>query len=173
MKSNCLFEAIKAKIKDPKNTRIIYIPKKINDGFHHFLWIKNNTVYHYEDFKNDKSIFFEGVIKTQSLESFEAMILRKKLSRYSPDEKKAFAKKMKFKSINEIGFNNWEIYCPEFDLNNAPKSTPIAKLVMVNTDLTINIIKIEEFDKNTSKICSWKYLSPYCDEWNTIDSSIR
>lgn len=29
MYSNCLVEAIKAKIKDPKAVRIIYLPKKV------------------------------------------------------------------------------------------------------------------------------------------------
>lgn len=30
MYSNCLFEAIKAKIKDPKNVQIIYLPSRLN-----------------------------------------------------------------------------------------------------------------------------------------------
>ena len=46
--SNCLAEALKAWIKDPKNVKIIYLPKKWNHGAKHFLWVKGGKVYHYE-----------------------------------------------------------------------------------------------------------------------------
>mgnify|MGYP002857447552 CR=1 FL=1 len=46
MYSNCLFEALKAKIKDPKNVRIIRLPKEINHGYSHYMWIKDGFVYH-------------------------------------------------------------------------------------------------------------------------------
>lgn len=36
MYSNCLFEAIKAKIKDPKNVQIRLIPPSINNWNLHF-----------------------------------------------------------------------------------------------------------------------------------------
>lgn len=45
MYSNCLVEAIKAKIKDPKAVRIIYLPKKWNNGARHFMWIKGVESY--------------------------------------------------------------------------------------------------------------------------------
>ena len=49
MYSNCLFEAIKAKIKDPKNVQIHLIPPSINNWNLHFYWINksNQTIYHY------------------------------------------------------------------------------------------------------------------------------
>ena len=46
--SNCLLEALKAWIKDPKNVKIIFLPKKWNSDRRHFLWIKDGKVYHYE-----------------------------------------------------------------------------------------------------------------------------
>ena len=45
MYSNCLIEAIKAKVRDPKAVRIIYLPKKWNNGVRHFMWVKNDKVY--------------------------------------------------------------------------------------------------------------------------------
>lgn len=46
MYSNCLFEALKAKIKDPKYVRIIRLPKEVNAGICHIMWIKGDTVFH-------------------------------------------------------------------------------------------------------------------------------
>ena len=42
MKSNCLFEAIKAKIKDPKNVKIHRFPITLNNNQLHFYWINES-----------------------------------------------------------------------------------------------------------------------------------
>lgn len=49
MISNCLFEAIKAKIKNPQNIRIHVMPISINNGQLHFYWVNiaENRMYHY------------------------------------------------------------------------------------------------------------------------------
>ena len=41
--SNCLLEAIKAKLKNPKNVKVLYIPRGFNTGnqFGHFVWTNN------------------------------------------------------------------------------------------------------------------------------------
>lgn len=81
MYSNCLFEAIKAKLKDPKNVKIDYVSPKINDGHFHFYWIDRNEKRVY-DYKNPKSksynhLLFCGTVSTSKLEIFEAFILHK------------------------------------------------------------------------------------------------
>ena len=82
--SNCLVEALKAWIKDPKNVKIIYLPKKWNNGAKHFLWVKGGKVYHYEARnQNNRKLFFRGVYKEQDLDAFEAFILHR--LGYKPD----------------------------------------------------------------------------------------
>ena len=46
MYSNCLFEAIKAKIKDPKNVYIFRVPKRFSGGAIHFMWYDGKKYYH-------------------------------------------------------------------------------------------------------------------------------
>ena len=74
--SNCLFEAIISKLKNP-NVKIYVYPPEINDGRLHFYWIKDNTVYHYTHRNKNESFLFKGIIKTYKKESFEKSILHK------------------------------------------------------------------------------------------------
>ena len=75
MMSNCLFEAIKAKLKDPKNVRIIRLPKEISSTAH-FMWINKNNVYHAYDYKHSKNHFlFDCKIKSIPDYVFESFIL--------------------------------------------------------------------------------------------------
>lgn len=81
MYSNCLLEAIKAKIKDPKNVKIDYMPRTLNRGRGHFLWInyKEEKVYHYH--AQDTKPFwnrplFNGKLKVMELRVYEGFILK-------------------------------------------------------------------------------------------------
>lgn len=88
MYSNCLIEAVKAKIKDLKAVRIIYLPKKWNNGTRHFMWVKGDKVYHYTHEESEKgSLLFKGFIKEQDLETFEAFILRRLGYNWDVDKK--------------------------------------------------------------------------------------
>lgn len=88
MYSNCLIEAIKAKIKDPKAVHIIYLPKKWNDGALHFMWVKDNKVYHYTHEESEKGgLLFKGIVKEQDFETFEAFILYKLSYNWDVDKK--------------------------------------------------------------------------------------
>lgn len=83
MYSNCLFEAIKAKIKDPKNVQIHLIPPSINNWNLHFYWSNksNQSIYHYsEENKNCLSrfkILFHGKLKSRWILSFEELLYKK------------------------------------------------------------------------------------------------
>ena len=75
MISNCLFEAIKAKLKNPQNVRIIRLPKEISSTAH-FMWINKNNVYHAYDYKHSKNHFlFDCKIKSIPYYVFESFIL--------------------------------------------------------------------------------------------------
>lgn len=174
MFSNCFFEAVKAKLKDWNNTKVYIIPRKYNQDFFHFVWEKDNKIFHYESLNKDKfKLFFEGIIKIQSKKTFESFILRNKMCFATCEEIIKVAKKFNFDSINEPGWLDWETYSPEFELNNVPVKNKICKMIMVQKDLEIKIMNIENFEKNTSSGICWKYLSPYCSEWKLFSPKIR
>jgi len=74
--SNCLFEALKAKIKDPKHVEIILVPPSLNHGSLHFFWKKQGKIFHFTN-KNLKrtKIWFNGEIKQYDMRSFVGSIL--------------------------------------------------------------------------------------------------
>ena len=69
MKSNCLFEAIRAKIRDPEVTIKMMSLKKTH-GFPHFYW-KDKDGYHQYKAKGNEPIWqvlwFEGEFKHHGL----------------------------------------------------------------------------------------------------------
>lgn len=168
--SNCLIEAIKAKIKNPKNTRIICLYPKINMGHWHFLWVNDGKVRHFEDKCSEGCAFiFNGSYKEQDLESFEAFVLRKRLKAYArkPEMVVKYAKKCGFPSVNQEGFLKWSRYWPSEELYDKPVENKISNLVMIKTKKSrdIKVIKVKDFDKKGYDYCDWKYVSPYCQEW--------
>ena len=77
MKSNCLFEAIKAKIKDPQNITIHILSPKLNNGELHVYWFdkKDNHIYHYTYLDEDSCyFFFEGKISSHNIKLFESKL---------------------------------------------------------------------------------------------------
>lgn len=67
--SNCLIEALKAKIKHPFKVRIIYIPPKLNESrCPHFMWTDGKFDY---DFGTDDYLkcvlVFKGRIRARAL----------------------------------------------------------------------------------------------------------
>ena len=72
MYSNCLIEAIKAKIKDPKNVQIIKLPKEVNGRKSHFMWVKENFVYHaFNNQFDNRKFWFPYSVKKVPVDVFE------------------------------------------------------------------------------------------------------
>lgn len=79
-KSNCLIEALKAKIKDPRNVRIGYLAPSINHGELHFWWIKDSEgkAYHFRSDKDEKfHFFFLGSICRNDLVFFQDFVIKR------------------------------------------------------------------------------------------------
>lgn len=171
--SNCLIEAIVAWMKDPKNVKIIYLPKKWNNGRRHFLWIKGDKVYHYEaKNKNNRKLFFSGIYKEQDLDTFEAFILRR-LS-FNPDiDKKIVAKKLHLPSIDKAGFLNWTCYFPTENILDFPEKNKICKYILIHDETGIRTMLIDNLSKDNFEFMEWKYLSPYDDNWNILTNDQR
>jgi len=171
--SNCLIEALKAWIKDPKNVKIIYLPKKWNNDRRHFLWLKNDKVYHYEALdKNNKKLFFKGTYKEQDLNTFEAFILHR--LGYKPSiDKKIVAKKLHLPSLKKEGFLNWTCYCPMDNILSFPEKNKICKYVFIHDESGVRSVPIDSLNKDDFEFIEWKYLSPYDDAWNILSNDQR
>ncbi len=78
MYSNCLIEALKAKIKDPKNVAIHKIPANLNNcgGLPHFWWSVGETGFDYKKENGKCKILFKGKIRSLPVSSYKAMIQR-------------------------------------------------------------------------------------------------
>lgn len=169
MYSNCLIEALKAKIKDPKNVHIIYLPKKWNNGIRHFMWVKDNKVYHYTHSESEKGgILFNGFVKVQDLETFEAFILRRLGNKWKIN-KEEVGRKLRFPSIKKLGYLSWVRYWPEEGLTDFPEKNKICKYVLVSNGIDqIKSVKIEDLKKENIEYMDWKYLSPYENCWKVL-----
>ena len=171
MRSNCLFEAVKAKLKDWKNVHILYLPPRWNGGHLHFFWLEGDTVYHFThetDDESKQSYFFKGFVKKIKLTTFEASILHKMIFPYKKDNIK-LAKKLHLPSVDEPGYLNWELYEADYeDSKNFPKKNKICKRVLISDGVNIFTKEIEDLKESDYKTLKWKYLSPYDNCWKTL-----
>lgn len=80
MFSNCLLEAIKAKIENP-SLEIKLIPPSLNQGRIHFYWTDGRTIWHYNNKCERKNpfarILFNGILKECGSTFFESLMLHK------------------------------------------------------------------------------------------------
>lgn len=117
--SNCLIEAIKAKIKDPKNVHIYLMPPSLNYGRKHFYWVDDKKPDIIQSFINPnatekQSYFFKnGKFHKRDRNTFENFTIQR-LYRQTKSLKKMLklAKKFRFRMTEtEIKtlFENLEI----------------------------------------------------------------
>ena len=109
MRSNCLFEAIKAKLKNWNNIKIIPISKKIARGnCTHFIWYsKKNKTYSHFVWATEKhnSFYYEGKTVTISEKDFQRYIVERGIRLYNTDDNKKFFKFLKKWNIPFININ--------------------------------------------------------------------
>lgn len=77
MISNCLFEALKAKIKDPKNVQIHVFPASVNGHglVPHFWWSVGDTGYDFKKESNTKqNLLFKGRIRSYKKSIYEEQL---------------------------------------------------------------------------------------------------
>lgn len=73
--SNCLIEAIKEKIKNYREIKILHVKSK--DGLHHFMWhnIKEQNIYDFEQLEEVKHwhnlLWYKGKIRKKPYEVYE------------------------------------------------------------------------------------------------------
>lgn len=100
--SNCLFEAIKAKLKDPKNVKIHYVGKDLINSTH-FYWynLSENIRYGVYSFthktKLKQKVLFKGFINFESVDLWESFL-------YHAMNKKGFTEEQKIAYAKKHGF---------------------------------------------------------------------
>ena len=82
MYSNCLFEAIKAKLKDPKNVRIHKVPAFLNPNFKtpfpHFYWTNGDKAFEFNSYKPRcfQVLLFAGEVQEHTITEMQEKIKR-------------------------------------------------------------------------------------------------
>ena len=169
MRSNCLFEAIKAKIKNP-SVKVFLLPKQISD-FKHFMWCDENYYYHAFNYTNSKNkLFFPVKYKKVPRIIFESWVLSE-IDFCSVSEKTKIMKKVGFKSFSEPNKWGWHIEefvkheLPSFD-ENQKYTNLIGKdtLYKVNINGEFKIVNWFELIKIRTDF-EWKLVDPYDSDY--------
>lgn len=145
MYSNCLFEAVKAKVRDPKSIRIHYIPAKFNIGyfFPHFWWEDGENAYDFKATGKTKFqvILFKGKPRKVRLDAYKIFIARS-IEAYT--KKICLRLEADFRSIN----NEWyEDEIPE-NVKNI--------YIMFEKDEELCIRAIKREDANKYDFSRWR-----------------
>lgn len=175
MRGNCLIEAIKAKIKDPKNISIIILPGTLNRGFPHFMWFdkKDNKIHHFTSVGKSNHIYFNGIYKALSFEAFESWVI---YSSYAKKNKLKIMKKLNLKIVNIPGVIKYTGYCTSLEdesiyVGELPSLEDAAYLKKVlRHDIRIKVIKNSKLYCMTVQQAlkikiddsiMWRYITPF------------
>lgn len=186
MRSNCLFEAIKAKIKDPKNVSIIVIPGILNCRRPHFMWFdkKDNKVHHFTSVGKSNHIYFNGIYKTLSFEAFESWII---YHSYAKKSGLKIMKKLGLRIVNIPGAIKYTGYCTSLEdetiyigeLPSLDDAEYLKKVLRHNIQVKViknsklycmSIQQALKFKIDTDIM--WRYITPFDPDYNLINLSI-
>lgn len=153
MYSNCLFEALKAKFKEPNTVHIKMLSGKFrNNIFPHFYWVKDNYAY---DFRSDKKnrkfqvILFKGTVQKCRQDIFDAFNrnqLRKYLEKkYNTILKTSYERDLEWKDFKK----------EKPDLKNVLDDSKISIAFLENNEPQIKLIPVEDFSKY--EVLYWKW----------------
>lgn len=159
MYSNCLFEAVKAKIKNWKQVEIHKIPARFEHHlFPHFWWSIGEDAF---DFKCDNPktelqvLLFKGHIRKTKKYVYEISI-NKSFSKYVFGLEQKYGKVTEVESkkdlqqeIKNLKWNSFEDVKPVGDENW------ISIVYLENEKITSKLIKVSEID--SYKVLRWKY----------------
>ena len=167
--SNCLIEAIIAKIKSPKNVKIIYLPKKLNktsSTIPHFFWenIKDGKIFHYINPNGSKQFMYKGEIKNISKKAFDRFVYKRILEKTQKDRNKL----TDVYKINFLDSLCWYfVECNELpNVENAKALTNkcfIQILCKECDDYKVIFKKVDDNFVMPANAVAWKYLTEFDD----------
>lgn len=153
MYSNCLFEALKAKFKEPNTVHIKVLSGKFrNNIFPHFYWIKGDYAYDFRSEKKNRKfqvILFEGTIqkcRQDIFDTFNRNQFRKYLEKkYNTILKTSYEQELEWKDFKK----------EKPDLENVLDDSKISIAFIDNNEPQIKLIPVEDFSKY--KVLYWKW----------------
>ena len=184
MYSNCLFEAIKAKIKDPKNVKIVRLPKEVNGKCQHFMWLKGEYVYHafHKNPDDENNFWFEYKIKKVPLIIFQRWLLSTLINKCLLEK---YVDKFDLPLSHAKAIRSYEffttdeeclLYDENFDWSEADavyaeikkfmKKEPQIKVIDVK-EKTMSILSFEEL-KQLKGNFNYKFLTPYDEDFKSM-----
>lgn len=183
MYSNCLFEALKAKIKDPKNVQIIFLKGGLFGKRDHFMWMNNDTVFHaYNPKGSNNNILYNVSYKKVDFDVFEGYVIDA-IKKLPLETQLKIAKNWHLKSIEIPGVVQWANFIKDDDpeFSNIPKTEDfyyLTKILRKKPLIKIFInstIKTIEFDKllNSEGPLQWKYVTPFDNDYTAIYGWLR
>lgn len=178
MHSNCLFEALKAKIKHPNTVQILFLKGGIFGKYSHFMWRENNEVKHAY---NPKTInwwnrwFFKPSFKVNSFDAFETYILDC-IKTLPYEEKLKYANKFNLKSPQIPGVLNWAAYFPNFGLT--PKKEDYEYLLKVlRKKIPIKVISGKEISiksfEDLKEGMQYKFITPFDEDYTALNGYLK
>ena len=184
MYSNCLFEALKAKIKNPKHVHVFSVPRYAQNGQAHFMWYNDETglVGHAFSHTTGCNLLFRPTIKYVSVN----VVQRWLLGLLGKDEKRAtkFAKRLNLPLLNVPGVLSYKFFTTdpesflyEEGLEPLDKATyetvkrvlgvePQIKIIDVNSR-KMSITDFEGLKKSKGSI-EWKFITPFDSTFKEI-----
>ena len=173
--SNCLFEALKAKIKNSK-VKVFKAPKEINDCCH-FMWCDNEFYYHAYNFKKTRNIvFYEYKTKRIPRHVFESFTLNY-LKFKSKEEKEKIGKVCGLKITKSHSEWDWKIEgCPiEVDAKFVDFYKKVVKkdlLFKVCKNNKMEIVDYETLSKKEGEF-EYKAVDVFDDDWERLNRNIK
>ena len=179
--SNCLFEAIKAKLKDPKNIKIIALPKSLLQR--HYAWTDGKTVTH--AFRRDSGVrctlLFVPKFKTVSIETFTRWVLG---NTKDINELQKYAKKWNLPISNIDGILNTATYSDDEDniyfddsrlskedFETVKKCFGFEPQVKIFKDQKMKVVSYDEYLQETGTFV-WKLLTPFDPDFKWLFNNL-
>lgn len=178
--SNCLFEAIKAKLKDPKNIKIIALPKSLLQR--HYAWTDGKTVTH--AFRRDAGVrcnlLFVPKFKTVSIETFTRWILG---NTKDINELQKYAQKWNLPICNIQGVLNSPTYTDDENVfigdpkvtqeeyKVLEKSFGFQPQVKIFKDQKMKVVSYEEYLQEEGTFV-WRFLTPFDPDFKYLHNNM-
>ena len=182
MYSNCLFEALKAKIRNPKKVQIYFLKGGVFGQHSHFMWKEGDVIKHaYKpgDIHWYNRWLFKPSFKTSSIETFYAYIMDALKKMPSKEVKVKYAKKLGLGNVLDIdGVLDWTTINP--DTNSEFNLMPNRKDYELLCKLTRKDIPIKVYEENSIRTVSfdellkleegtrYKYVTPFDEDYTAL-----
>lgn len=179
MYSNCLIEAIKAKIKDPKNIKILKVNRIVSGAGTHYMWysVKDRTYSHFvwATEKHNRN-WYKGKTVVIAEKDFQRHLVERAIRnfKYNFSQMHEFLSSWKIEFVDIPGAaENWVKYMEDSEneyFNNTITKENYAVLLgffgkklpikILTKDSKVSVVSFEEFLEKKQDIEKYKIITP-------------